>query len=59
MVFNLSHCDFNIPVYTSIPFCFNFSIPFPATRGLGSSEPTNTLLIFFSIIMSVQGGVLP
>ena len=47
------------PVVTSIPALRIFSIPRPATNGFGSSSPTTTRPIFFSIILSAQGGVLP
>ena len=44
---------------TSIPASFNFLIPFPATKGFGSTEPITTFLILLSIILSAQGGVFP
>ena len=57
--FKKSASFLSTPTSTSHPAFFNFSIPFPATRGLGSVDAITTRGILFLIIKSEQGGVLP
>ena len=54
-----SHSSFNTWVVTWISCSRSIRNPFPDTSGLGSSEPTTTLVIPSSMIASVQGGVFP
>ncbi len=57
--FSLRHCPLRTSVLTSIPAFLNSANPLPETRGLGSSIPETTFMIPDSIIILVQGGVLP
>ena len=42
-----------------MPASFSFLIPWPETKGLGSTTPITIFLIPELIIFSVHGGVLP
>ena len=48
-----------MPVTTSMPAACSFLTPRPETNGFGSKAAMTTRPIFFSMILSEQGGVLP